>query len=426
MPEAPRSILDGPGGRSLVGIEAGKGLALGAGRVSSRWWFRRGLNYRLRRELPVLGRVPVVRDALEIDGRVGLRLSTDVAGYLPRGDVPEPGTRFEVRRAFVYTTGELRLVYPILYKLSVGGVGDELYWDDLYLWAREVPVVGTLQLGQFNAPMSLELLSGSSQSQFMEYGAPVQAFAASLKVGLQAHDDWRDGRATWAIGLFTDGQSTDVGDDTNSPLRAVGRLTGLAIDPGDGDGWLLHLGASASVVLSASDRVRYRSRPESYLAPYLVDTGDIRTSSAFPWGVEIAATRGPFTAQAEWLGSVVEAEDGGVLRFTGGYFYAGWVLTGERRRYDRSNGRFAAPLPRVPFGLSGGGWGAWEVAARFSWTDLGDGPVRGGRMAVFTGGLNWTWNRWVRVIFDAQLARTWDGAWDGRLGILQARLQLEV
>ena len=409
-----------------LSVARGEGLAVAVRRLRMRWSLGDGLRYEIRRGLDLPGRVGLPVDSVELEGRVGLRLSTDVGGFFPRGEVPDPGTRFEVRRAFLYTTGEFRLLRPVFYKLSAGGIGDRPYWDDLYVGVRDVRWLGTVRVGQFDAPMSLELLSGSSNYQFMEAGSPVQAFASSLKVGIESHSHRRDGRATWTIGLFRDGQRADVGDDTDSPLRLVGRATGLLVDPGEGEGWLVHAGGSASFVLSTGDRVRYRSRPESFLVGYLVDTGDIDTRTAYPVGAELAVTRGPFTAQSEWLGSWVDATDSGALGFGGVYGYAAWRLTGESRPYDSAAGRFSSAPPRRDFRPFEGGWGAWEIAARFSWVDLSDGPVRGGRMVSWSGGLNWIWNRRIRFFLDGQVARAWDGARDGRLGILQARFQLVI
>ena len=58
---------------------------------------------------------------------------------------------------------------------------------------------------------------------------------------------------------------------------------------------------------------------------------------------------------------------------------ASWLLTGESRRYSPTSAAFQAPKPRIPF-VGRGGWGAWELAARFSQLDLNSGIVNGGRM----------------------------------------------
>jgi phosphate-selective porin OprO/OprP len=35
------------------------------------------------------------------------------------------------------------------------------------------------------------------------------------------------------------------------------------------------------------------------------------------------------------------------------------------------------------------GWGAWEVAARYSYVNLNDGPIQGGVFSGLTLGVNW-------------------------------------
>ena len=187
-----------------------------------RIYWERGLNYRFRQRVRLGGVVTestFFEEDATLNGRIGLKLGVDVAGYLPRGSVPHLGTRFDLRRALFYTTGEFNFLVPILFKVDLGGVGDELYVSDVYLWAQDVPYVGTIKFGQFDAPMSLEALTGSTNETFMEYGSPVEAFAPGLKIGLQIADHARDGRATWAVGYFTDGQEVDVGDASVSVAR---------------------------------------------------------------------------------------------------------------------------------------------------------------------------------------------------------------
>jgi phosphate-selective porin OprO/OprP len=51
------------------------------------------------------------------------------------------------------------------------------------------------------------------------------------------------------------------------------------------------------------------------------------------------------------------------------------------------------------------GWGAWEIAARYSVVDLNDrlgfaDGVAGGKQEVFTAGLNWYVNRNVRFMLN--------------------------
>lgn len=73
--------------------------------------------------------------------------------------------------------------------------------------------------------------------------------------------------------------------------------------------------------------------------------------------------------------------------FDGWYVQGSWILTGESRGYDFKNGTFKNPKPNSIVGQ--GGYGAWEIAARYSRLDLNDADVDGGREENFTAGINW-------------------------------------
>ena len=73
--------------------------------------------------------------------------------------------------------------------------------------------------------------------------------------------------------------------------------------------------------------------------------------------------------------------------FDGYHLSASWAITGEMRSYRKRSGVFN-PLP-VARSVNQGGWGAWELAARYSNLDLSDGLVDGGDMDIISVGLNW-------------------------------------
>ncbi len=111
-------------------------------------YWERGLNYTVLQRVR-LGTedVSLFDQNATLTGRIGLKLGVDTAGYLEHGSLPDLGTRFNVRRVLFYTTGEFRFLVPFLFKFDLGGVGDSLYFSDFYLWARDVPYVGTVKLG---------------------------------------------------------------------------------------------------------------------------------------------------------------------------------------------------------------------------------------------------------------------------------------
>jgi len=114
-----------------------------------------------------------------------------------------------------------------------------------------------------------------------------------------------------------DGQ--DFGDSSQDYGRALLRLTGLPLfrtHPNDpGAQRLLHLGLNLNWLYSASSTVRYRTRPEGHLAPYVLDTGDRDAENAASFDLEAACVHGPLSVQGEFLLGGVENQHGGTPRF---------------------------------------------------------------------------------------------------------------
>jgi phosphate-selective porin OprO/OprP len=58
----------------------------------------------------------------------------------------------------------------------------------------------------------------------------------------------------------------------------------------------------------------------------------------------------------------------------------------------------------------GSGWGAWQVAARWSYLSLSDHDVLGGRQENATLGLNWYWTAHTKIMFNMVTGDIWDRA----------------
>src|SRR5262249_22448222 len=79
--------------------------------------------------------------------------------------------------------------------------------------------------------------------------------------------------------------------------------------------------------------------------------------------------------------------------------------TGESHKYNAASASYGGINPANPFSLSGGGWGAWEIAARYSTIDLNDRiastvGIAGGQQNIYTVGLNWYATRNIRLMFN--------------------------
>jgi phosphate-selective porin OprO/OprP len=217
------------------------------------------------------------------------------------------------------------------------------------------------------------------------------------------------------------GRTVNDAEVFDSQGAVVARLAHLLATSDDYD---VHIGASGTYVFSPADQgslatpprypVRFRERPELRVdSTRLIDTGSIDAEHTWVTGLEFGARYRNLYVQAEhfWFG--IERRTPTALsdpRFRGYYIQGTWVLTGESRRYSMASGSFQNPRPRAPVSSSGG-YGAWELAVRFSDTDLnyheglpGFAPpadgVRGGEQKVFTIGLNWYPTTNLKLMLD--------------------------
>jgi phosphate-selective porin OprO/OprP len=388
--------------------------------------------YEIGCDLPVSQRhdpLDLTRD-VRLRGRVGGSLFLD-GGHLG-GSALDDEWRFLVRKLRLLTRGDLLRWVDTQYKFEFAVDDGRFFLNDFYLRWRDPAariwglrtLVQTLRIGNLQPPVSLESIASSSDRSLMELGSPASAFAPAYQPGVEAAGTAEHPDLTWAAAFSTLGQRQDEQDASRTLARLTGRLVWRPWDvEGPGAESLLHLGASVSLAQAGPGSVRYRARPESYLADYLLDTGDVDGNSRLI-ALEAAWRRGPWTLEGELFESFVGARDEGSLHFSGLYGQATWVATGEVRPYDRSSAVFGRLVPREPFAPWRGGWGALELAGRVSWLDLEDGPVRGGRMLTANLGFTWTWNAWVRVQGGYVFAWVRGRPDEGLAHIVQGRLEL--
>ena len=402
-----------------------------------------GLHYELSTKTPINDPFAAVRENIQgtnahqvfnleqikMNGKIGGKLAVDAAAYVTGKDFQDFNGGIEVRRARLYAQGDCILLLPVSYQLEIGYIPNEFYIEESYLKFKPIPYIGELKVGQYQSPMGLEVVSSTRDIPFMETSAPMQALAPGVNAGMQIGRPVFSERAAWALGLFTDGVGKDYGDASRDFARAITRLTALPVyraDPDQpGSARLLHLGLSANILYSGDSTVRYQARPESHLAPYVVDTGNISSEGALVVGAEAAWIHGPFSVQGEFLHSFVQQPEGSPLDLNGLYGSVSWFLTGETRPYNRTDGTLARVIPRHNFDWGKGGWGAWEVAGRVSYVDLNSGDVQGGRLAMFMAGVNWHLHSHVKWRFDYGFGRVSDHQPEGNFNIFQTRVEVD-
>jgi len=331
-------------------------------------------------------------------------------------DVGEQEDGVEFRRARIVFSG---LVYDnVEYKMEFDFEGGDADFKDVYLALTDFPL-GTLQMGHFKEPFSLDELTSSKYITFMERGLP-NVFAPSRNTGFMLHNAAADERMTTAIGVFrdTDDYGEDSGDDGG--YNVTGRITALPIYEDKGAS-LLHIGAGYSY-RNPDDSIRFRQRPEAHLADYFVDTGSFAGDQADLLGLEAAWVNGPLSLQGEYMMADADRLGGGSdVKFDGYYVQASYFLTGENRSYKTSEGAFSRTKPKKNYSAAGGP-GAWEAKARYSELDLSDSDVTGGELNNVTAGVNWYLNPNTKIMWDYVHA---DKDKVGKADMLMMRLQFE-
>ncbi len=366
------------------------------------------------------------QDGLRLDSndgsfklKIGGRIQHDWAFFDADGRIEDrvgeldDGTEF--RRARLYLSGT---IYDNTeFKLQFDFADGDSDFKDVYLGLRNVPVVGSVRVGHFKEPFSLEELTSSNYITFMERSL-VTTFAPARNTGIMLRNHMLDKRMTWAAGFFRD--TDDFGEGSGGRnYNVTARLTGLPWYEDKGEK-LLHLGVAYTHKNFEDDMVRFRARPEAHLSHRFVDTGDFSADFADIIGVEAASVLGPFSVQGEFVQAFLESRVNGDPAFWAASLQASYFLTGEHRPYKRETASFSRVKPLRNYGEDGG-WGAWEVGARYSYLDLNDAGIDGGRLRDFTLGLNWYLNPNIRMMWNYILA---DAADRGDANIFQWRFQL--
>jgi phosphate-selective porin OprO/OprP len=205
---------------------------------------------------------------------------------------------------------------------------------------------------------------------------------------------------------------------TSEQYGAIARAAGQVVS---GKDYSLHIGGDAEVLIqpphnlvatpqtAAAQTFTLSDRPELRIDPTtLVSAAVPGTSQIQVYGAEAAATYGPLLFQGEYYWFDVERNfivSLPSLRFQGGYAEASYVLTGETHTYNPATAAYSGVAPANPFSLEHGGWGAWEIAARYSTINLNDqlanaNGLAGGRQDMYTLGLNWYVSRNIRFMLN--------------------------
>jgi phosphate-selective porin OprO and OprP len=331
-----------------------------------------------------------------------------------------PQDRIIARRARIEIGGTLPDF--MVYKMDVDfATPSSPEFRDLYIGWEELPYLQRVLLGNQKRPRGFDSLTSSNQILFMERSLVSQAFnEGERRFGVQSYGTSESEVYHWRFGAFLmqDIASTGAYIGNDYQMELVGRLSSSPFyDEDSGGRSYVHWGISGTAGFPAgqngpagtfTNQARFRTRTEIRSTNRWLDTTAIADAENLEMlGIEGVVNLGPFQVGSEWQGAWVHRNGADDLFFNGAYVYVAYFLTGEHQPYRRDGGVLDRPKPFQNFwrvrtcdGGTATGWGAWQILARYSYLDLSDDNVLGGRGNNFTGGLNWYWNANARMMFN--------------------------
>jgi len=302
--------------------------------------------------------------------------------------------------------------------LSSGAIIEEAYveWKEFKEFR--------LLFGSFKQPVSMEVTDSPRFAELIQR-SPMARFMPSFDTGIKAYGAFMDSTFTYEVAV-TNGRShlqsqgRDNVDDNDGKEYAARITTAPFVT--DKDSFLkgLRIGAYATFAHEGQAGIGTTTLPAAIATnelavTYMTATGfgpagaTIFRGDRYRVGGEFTYAYGPFMMRgevAERHDEVFNATKNGLLAIPGYYGEVTFVVTGEDRIPN------ARIVPRNPFSIADGGWGALELAGRIGTVSLdrktlidyggvvGPGTINSNRAQSYTFGLNWWLVQNVKICLD--------------------------
>lgn len=398
-----------------------------------------------------------VRMRFQTDYASFMQDDTHQAGFVGPNDL---GSGAVMRRAYVGFDGKVYKDFAYDVRFNFGGSngggtaggneGDALL-NRFYLSYLGIPD-WHFSVGVLEPVFAGELTQSSSALMFIErpeidniasqYGAGDTR--RGIEIGWSKPDTFWAGDNPQITTSFTGGTTgtttghgsgtgTQPGGDEQSQwiIRLADRLwsDGLSnFQVGFNYGMLIYTGGTGA----GGGTVNLQDRPQMRVdGTRLISTGNVNAKTGQMFSFDFQTNFDNFYLGGEWSEFQLDRQCGSgtftsgpcfggnsqtvadTPTFHGWYLEGTWILTGETKPYtaqaiNNEVGGFGNPVPSRPFSLGGDSWGAWELAARYSDTNLNYNPtqlastsqlagITGGDERIITLGINWYMNRNVKL-----------------------------
>jgi phosphate-selective porin OprO/OprP len=362
------------------------------------------------------------------------------------------------RRMRLQALGSLAEFTRYSVEVDFAVVGRPSFMD---VWGEQsnLPFFGSIRIGHFRQPTTMDALTSVRHLEFLERNVVFQAMDPFRRTGIMAYRVSEDEMSTLAYSAYATGftffTGTSAAYGTIGDTRFATEITdsgGISFairgthllyydEPAEGR-YLLHIGGGYNFGeiggegTTGPDAKTYESRPIPEFfqgdaagggltaagTPSVVDTGRILANNFHFAHAELAGNYGPAHFQTEFLATALNQMNGPAVFYYGAYLQGGFFLTGESAGYNKQTGVLDYNVkPYTEFFGTGAkgrmcGWGAWELAFRWSYVNLigsnvdpnnilvgpaGPPPSpNAGQVNESTVALNWWWNQYTRVQFN--------------------------
>jgi phosphate-selective porin OprO and OprP len=326
----------------------------------------------------------------------------------------EPGKdTFTIRRMRAIASGSVYHDYEYYLQTDFAALNTATTTNDSFLQDAYVNFHHwdefQIKVGKMKEPVSMEVLPLDQYLWFLERGFPTE-LAPNRDVGAYIHGDVWNGAWHYDAGVFNgvpDGGSGDVEVADNdkdavfrfiaTPLKntEIAPLQNLSLGLGGSYGFQAGTTTPTFATVSRETFFSYNSSVSEAGQHLRLDP-----QASYYWG--------PFCAYGEYIFSDEKFKLAGASGPKTSYFdNKSWGVTASYYLTGESNVFGVLPTVEHPFRIGGGGWGAFQLAARVGGIDFDDNafPLYASKGSAkeatsWSVALNWYLNHNVKCIFE--------------------------
>ena len=235
----------------------------------------------------------------------------------------------------------------------------------------------------------MEGKTSSLTNPFIERSISYSPFTKHRRVGLLFNYFKQD----WAIKVGAFGSELSKNQMSDKSRLINSRFYFLPMSNLDNSHYL-HLGINASYqkIESFDKSLTFKSQTPSVIEKTIANTGSIENIESYKQYVpEFRYQNGPFSANLEYYKSYLERKNLGNLTFSGGYISSSYFLTKSSYDYGIEDGTPESVINSK---------NAIEIVTRYSYLDLNDKGVTGGKLKSYDLGVNYYLNDNFRVMLS--------------------------